>query len=556
MSKLLLSIAFVFISIYSNCQSKIFFDDFLDNRNHWDVGEEASEISLIQNGKYRIKIIDENGWHWFGNKFQFNSDSKYKLETLITQTRKPSDNSLIGLIFNAKEDIKSHFILLLDTEVGSFKLIKVNDKNVDVIQEWTKTPAVKLKNKIEIEKNGDNYIFFINDVYVTRKKIIEYFGNTYGYYAGPLTECEVEYIKIQGGNFTPNNTGDISKDIQFNSKKGWTTLFIKNQLFSATFIDDFTSPESSDNWDLYNGEGASSSSIQSERLKIKFTDKGRVRVPITEAPMDLSKNNFDIIAIFDKRSTSIYQGVIFGHQDGRNYSSITFSPDYKMMVYERNEDGILTGDDEKKDIYALPNYDNELRIKKENGVITVYFNGVKAYELPDLKLSGNGIGIIAGGDANMNEALTKYVSVNIILPDEIASINGLDKKVNIIKLKKSNGVYSVPVELNGVLKIDFIFDSGASDVSISPDVALTLIKTGTIKKEDWLEGAYYKFADGSTAKSKRFKMSSIKIGNKIIKNVTCSISNSIDAPMLLGQSVLSKFGKYTFDNVTQRLILD
>ncbi|MBC7652751.1 MAG: retroviral-like aspartic protease family protein [Deinococcales bacterium] len=354
--------------------------------------------------------------------------------------------------------------------------------------------------------------------------------------------------------FAYSQKKDGKDEIKFVENKGWKIIQILNTTFSATFTDNFTSLQSSENWDLYNGEGVSKSTIQDNRLKIKFSDKGRLRVPISEAPMSLMQNNFDITAVFDKNSNSMFQGVIFGYKDGRNYSSITFSPLYKLMIYERNEDGILTGDDEKKNIYAIPNYDNELRIKKADGVIIVYFNGVKAYEIPDLKLSGNGIGIVAGGNKSMNEAMTKYINVNIIIPDEVA--NGIDKKINVVKLKKTNGVYSVPVELNGVLKIDFIFDSGASDVSISPDVALTLLKTGTIKQEDWLEGAYYKFADGSTAKSKRFRLNSIKLGNKIIKNVTCSISNSIDAPMLLGQSVLSKFGKYTFDNINQKLILE
>jgi len=65
-----------------------------------------------------------------------------------------------------------------------------------------------------------------------------------------------------------------------------------------------------------------------------------------------------------------------------------------------------------------------------------------------------------------------------------------------------------------------------------------------------------KFADGSTAKSKRFKLKSLKIGDKIISNISCGISNSIDAPMLLGQSVLSKFAKFTFDNKKQLLIFE
>ena len=65
-----------------------------------------------------------------------------------------------------------------------------------------------------------------------------------------------------------------------------------------------------------------------------------------------------------------------------------------------------------------------------------------------------------------------------------------------------------------------------------------------------------KFADGTTAKSMRFKLKSVKIGDKVVYDVTCSISNSLDAPMLLGQSVLSKFGSYTFDYKNGKLIIE
>jgi uncharacterized protein (TIGR02145 family) len=137
----------------------------------------------------------------------------------------------------------------------------------------------------------------------------------------------------------------------------------------------------------------------------------------------------------------------------------------------------------------------------------------------------------------------------------ISAFNSFAQKTNTeIYLKRAGGVYEVPVELNGVLKIDFVFDSGASEVSISPDVAMTLMRAKTIKESDWLPGQYYTFADGSSAKSVRFKLSSVKIGNKIIYDVNCSISNSIEAPMLLGQSALKKFGKYTFDYENEKLI--
>lgn len=137
--------------------------------------------------------------------------------------------------------------------------------------------------------------------------------------------------------------------------------------------------------------------------------------------------------------------------------------------------------------------------------------------------------------------------VNPIKRDTIVA-NGISvPNSNSIPMTKTGGVYQIPIIINGVLKLDFIFDAGAADVSISPDVALTLIKTGTVTDKDFTGTETYKFADGSTAKSKIFIIKEIQIGNKKIYNVKASISNSINAPLLLGQSVINKFGKVSID---------
>ena len=204
---------------------------------------------------------------------------------------------------------------------------------------------------------------------------------------------------------------------------------------------------------------------------------------------------------------------------------------------------------------------NKLTIKKKKNRISFYVNGGLVHSKDFEPFFGNGVGVGCGAPQN---ASFDYLSVrqdkqnnsNSYVYETKRDNRGYTTSKTEVKLKKVGGVYEVPVELNGVLKINFIFDSGASDVSISPDVALTLIKTGTIKETDWLPGAYYRFADGTTAKSMRFTLKSVKIGDKIVYDVTCSISNSLDAPMLLGQSVLKKFGKYTFDYRYEKLIIE
>jgi hypothetical protein len=46
-----------------------------------------------------------------------------------------------------------------------------------------------------------------------------------------------------------------------------------------------------------------------------------------------------------------------------------------------------------------------------------------------------------------------------------------------IALFKDGGTFKVPVLINGAIVLDFIVDSGAADVNIPADVAMTLIRT-------------------------------------------------------------------------------
>ena len=139
---------------------------------------------------------------------------------------------------------------------------------------------------------------------------------------------------------------------------------------------------------------------------------------------------------------------------------------------------------------------------------------------------------------------------------EISNYKTLEETSSSVKLKFQNGVYIVPINLNGILSLDFVLDLGASDVSISPDIFLVLYRAGTIQESDFIGTQTYQFADGSTAKSNVFNIKTIKIGDKELQNVRASISNSIKAPLLLGQSALKKLNGYKIDNENKMLIIE
>ena len=124
-----------------------------------------------------------------------------------------------------------------------------------------------------------------------------------------------------------------------------------------------------------------------------------------------------------------------------------------------------------------------------------------------------------------------------------------------IPLVKVGGAFTVPVIINGIIPLNFVVDSGASDVSIPADVVLTLMRTGTITQSDFMGDQTYRLADGTTVKSKTFRIRQIKVGDRIIQNVRGSIAD-VNGSLLLGQSFLSRFDRISFDYGRQVLLLE
>lgn len=125
----------------------------------------------------------------------------------------------------------------------------------------------------------------------------------------------------------------------------------------------------------------------------------------------------------------------------------------------------------------------------------------------------------------------------------------------VITMEKDLGTYVVPATINGSLSLKFVVDSGASDVSIPADVFLTLLRTKTVDDRDFVGDQTYVLADGSRVKSKKFRIRSLKVGNKVVENVIASIS-AVQGELLLGQSFLGQFRSWSIDNVKHVLILE
>lgn len=125
----------------------------------------------------------------------------------------------------------------------------------------------------------------------------------------------------------------------------------------------------------------------------------------------------------------------------------------------------------------------------------------------------------------------------------------------IVKMEIDNGVKYIWVEING-LKLKFIFDTGASNICISSAEATVLYKEGTLQKEDILDVEYFQDATGKVSAGTRINLRTVKIGNRVLKNIEAIVIDNNEAPLLLGQSALEKFGKILIDNENNVIIFE
>jgi len=116
----------------------------------------------------------------------------------------------------------------------------------------------------------------------------------------------------------------------------------------------------------------------------------------------------------------------------------------------------------------------------------------------------------------------------------------------IIKMKNQGGVNYIPCKVNG-LNMEFIFDTGASNVSISLAEALFMLKNDYLDESDIIGSSYAQIANGDIVENSEILIKRLEIGGITLFNVKASIIHNLDAPLLLGNSAIQKLGKIQID---------
>ena len=115
-----------------------------------------------------------------------------------------------------------------------------------------------------------------------------------------------------------------------------------------------------------------------------------------------------------------------------------------------------------------------------------------------------------------------------------------------IIMQKEGGVFTIPCTVNG-LELKFIFDTGATDVSISLVEALFMLKNGYLSSSEIYGSSYAQIANGDITEDTKILLKKIEFAGFTLYNVTATVIHSTSAPLLFGQSAMAKLGKFEID---------
>lgn len=141
------------------------------------------------------------------------------------------------------------------------------------------------------------------------------------------------------------------------------------------------------------------------------------------------------------------------------------------------------------------------------------------------------------------------------------SISERDEEIPVISSEKIEIPYTpdfgcavVKCTIND-LPLSFVFDTGASIVSISQLEANFMLKNGYLSKEDFIGTGRFVDANGDVTEGTVINLRNVEFGGLNLPNVKASVIRNQKAPLLLGQSVLGRLGSIEIDNSNQKIII-
>lgn len=127
------------------------------------------------------------------------------------------------------------------------------------------------------------------------------------------------------------------------------------------------------------------------------------------------------------------------------------------------------------------------------------------------------------------------------------SLTEPDGDADTVPFTREGDMICVRGEVNG-LPLKFVFDTGASDITLSSVEAAFMLKNGYIEERDLGGVQNYRTASGEIVEGTIVNLREIKLGSVTFENLRAAIIKNQDAPLLLGQSMMLRLLSFSVNN--------
>jgi hypothetical protein len=208
----------------------VFEDKFADNSNNWYVGKDKDTESIVEDGKYKVRIlVPNNNFYWFASPLSV-SDVDMTLDAEFAGGA--PENAAYGLLCHYQDD--GNYYRFRIAPDGSYTIDKSVNKETSVLADWTKSNAIKQgvgeTNQVHVICNANHLVLYINDNFVADVMDTSLSGGSFQLMVGAYTnnKDDKNSIEVNFSNLTvrkplawerPTNT--ILSDSFDNNNNKW-----------------------------------------------------------------------------------------------------------------------------------------------------------------------------------------------------------------------------------------------------------------------------------------------------------------------------------------------
>ncbi len=207
MKKIFLLLTILIISVKADISAQpdnvLVEDNFSDNYYKWWTGSNRIARAYIARGEYILAYLGQKSWSSNIN-VRLNRKDDFIIEAKMSRMSGSHENGY-GITWGKGKQGYYNFII---THKGKFYVRKVErGRRGKYLVNWKATPQINRTvstNKLRIQKQGKNLMFFINGKMVAKIPNQPFFGNQIGFMMYKQQQIAIDYMVVFGGKSETN----------------------------------------------------------------------------------------------------------------------------------------------------------------------------------------------------------------------------------------------------------------------------------------------------------------------------------------------------------------